>query len=89
MQIVVNDDPLGGGLVVPIGGSRTGLVVVTIVVASLSPAATGLTSPKSTTFATSGMPPRSHRMMFAGSMSRWIRPASCASMNAPLTCSRI
>lgn len=45
MQIVVSDDPLGGGLVVPIGGSRTGLVVVTIMVVSLSPAATDLTSP--------------------------------------------
>ncbi len=28
VEIVVNNDPLSGGLVVPIGGPRTGLVVV-------------------------------------------------------------
>ena len=46
----------------------------------------GRAIPKSTTFATSGMPPRSHKMMLPGLMSRWTSPLPCASASAPQIC---
>ena len=48
--------------------------------------AAGRTRPKSSSFATSSIPPRLAAKMFEGLMSRWISPASCASWSARATC---
>ena len=53
--------------------------------AARSPAAADRTRPKSSSLATSSIPPRRAAKMFDGLMSRWIRPAACASRSAPQT----